>query len=137
MQREPARVHETGAWLRRSAQDLRAAQHDLTAHPPLFEDVLFHCQQSVEKAFKAFLVWHDRPFRRTHSLEEIGQQCADVDPSLEQVVNGAVPLTAYAWKFRYPGDVEPPTQEEAERALTLAHQTFEAVLARIPPEAHP
>lgn len=137
MEREPARVHQTREWLQRSAQDLRAGEHDLTAAPPLFEDVLFHCQQSVEKAFKAFLVWHDRPFRPTHSLEEVGKQCTDIDSSLQAVVDDAVPLTAYAWRFRYPGDVAPPTREEAQRGLSLAHRAFEAVTARIPPEAHP
>jgi HEPN domain-containing protein len=116
---------------------LRAARHDLTAEPPLFEDVLFHCQQGVEKAFKAFLVWHDQPFRRTHSLEEIGQRCAEIDPSLAETVDETVPLTAYAWRFRYPGDDEPPTREESDRALVLADQALKAVLSRIPLDAHP
>ncbi len=28
---------------------------------------------------KAFLAWHDRPFRKTHNLIEIGEQCAAID----------------------------------------------------------
>ncbi len=137
MQSEAARVRQTKAWLQRGAADLRAAELDLTAEPPLLEDVLFHSQQAVEKAFKAFLVWHDQPFHRTHSLDEVGQQCLDIDPSMRSTVEAAIPLTEYAWAFRYPAEVEPATREEAESALTLAREASDAILARIPPEARP
>ncbi|MGH2444120.1 MAG: HEPN domain-containing protein [Chloroflexota bacterium] len=46
----------------------------MTAKPPLLSDTAFHCQQATEKAMKALLAWHDVPFRRVHSLEEIGEQ---------------------------------------------------------------
>lgn len=75
MTQDPALVAETKMWLCKAALDLRAAEHDLSALPPLFEDILFHCQQAAEKSLKAFLVWHGRPFRRAHSLEELGRQC--------------------------------------------------------------
>ena len=42
-----------------------------------------HCQQAVEKCFKAFLAWHDIQFRKTHSLEELGERCLSIDRSLE------------------------------------------------------
>lgn len=101
MQREPP-VDQTRLWLRYSSEDLRAASYVLQAKPPFVEDALFHCQQAVEKAFKAFLTWHDHPFRRTHSIEEVGEQCLLIDNSLRSVVDAAAPLTGYAWKFRYP-----------------------------------
>jgi hypothetical protein len=68
MQHDPARLADTRAWLDRAATDIRAAQHGMKAEPPLVADVLFHCQQAVEKCFKAFLAWHDVAFRKTHSL---------------------------------------------------------------------
>jgi hypothetical protein len=43
---------------------------ELAVEPAFVEDVLFHCQQTVEKALKAFLAWHDRPLRKTHDLVE-------------------------------------------------------------------
>ncbi len=70
MPHDPARVADTRAWLQKADNDLRAAEHDQTARPPLLGDVTFHAQQTAEKAFKAFLTWHDRPFRKTHNLEE-------------------------------------------------------------------
>ena len=64
MQPEAARAAETRDWLRKCALDLRAGEFGLTAVPPLADDVLFHAQQLAEKSLKAFLTWHDVPFRK-------------------------------------------------------------------------
>ena len=55
MGRDPVLLAEVHGWLQKAANDLRGAEIDLAAHPPLVEDALFHCQQAAEKAFKAFL----------------------------------------------------------------------------------
>lgn len=48
---DPVLVADTKGWLEKAANDLRAAEADLAAVPPLFEDTLFHCQLAVEKCF--------------------------------------------------------------------------------------
>jgi HEPN domain-containing protein len=135
MSLDPVRLADTRAWLSRVASDLRAAELDFTAAPPLLSDIAFHCQQAVEKAFKAFLTWHDRPFRKTHDLREVGGQCVDLDPTLSALVDRAAPLTDYAWEFRYPGNESEPTEEEAAEAMALAREVTDAILARLPEEA--
>ena len=45
---DPARTAEVQAWLAKVSADLRAAEHDLAADPPLLEDSLFHSQQAAE-----------------------------------------------------------------------------------------
>ncbi len=132
MLRDPSLVSETGAWFKRAAADPRAAEHALLAHPPLLEDLLFHCQQAAERALKGYLVWHWKPFRKTHSLEEIGEPCLAIDPSLRAIIDP--PLTQYAWEFRYPGDPEEPTVEEADEALALARNAYQGLLSRLPPD---
>lgn len=134
---DPVLVAETKAWLRKAAIDLIAAKHDLSPSPPLLADAVFHCQQAVEKVFKGFLMWHGIPFRKTHSLEELGEQCLDLDQTLKALVDQAVPLTEYAWRFRYPGDPEEPSREEAEETLRIAREVYEALMARLPGEAQP
>jgi hypothetical protein len=62
---------------------------------------VFHAQQAVEKSFKALLTWHGGPFRKTHNLEELGEQSLGVVPELGAVVELAVLLTGYAWRFRW------------------------------------
>jgi hypothetical protein len=55
MRHDPARIADTRAWFVKAANDLRGVDVDLAAAPPLLGDALFHCQQAVEKAVKAFL----------------------------------------------------------------------------------
>jgi HEPN domain-containing protein len=45
------KIAEVRAWLQKAQNDLRGADIDLAASPPLIEDALFHCQQAAEKAF--------------------------------------------------------------------------------------
>jgi HEPN domain-containing protein len=131
------RIADTRAWLIKASKDLRGAEIDLAAEPPLLEDVMFHGQQAVEKTLKAFLTWHDCRFRKTHDLVEIGGQCVALDPTLEPLLRRAAPPTEYAWKYRYPGEAPEPIQTEAEEALTLARKVIDAVLARLPAEVRP
>ena len=131
---DPELVEETKAWLVKASRDLRAAEALAKTSPPLFDEAAFHCQQAAEKALKGFLTWNCRVFRKTHNLEEVGEQCVSIDPSLREVVDRAAPLSEYAWKFRYPGTPYQPSAEEAREAITAAHAVVEAVLSRLPAE---
>jgi HEPN domain-containing protein len=129
---DPALVSEARAWFTKAAEDLRAAEFEFRADPPLAFDIVFHAQQAAEKAMKGFLTWHRRTFRKTHNLIEIGEACAAITPALEPLLRRAAPLTEYAWRFRYPGEPEAPERAEAEAALSLAREVYEALLAKLP-----
>jgi HEPN domain-containing protein len=116
---DDARTEDVRAWLKKANLDLRAAEHQLSAEG-LQADVLFRAQQAAEKSLKALLVWHDVPFRKTHSIEELGRGCLSLDASLQSILDRAAPLTEYAWKFRYPGEPEEPPPQEAQEALTTS-----------------
>lgn len=100
---DSAREEDVRAWPDKAVDDLRTAAYVLTAEPPITSAVAFHAQHACEKSLKAFLAWHDRPFRKTHNLEEIGEACLALAPSLRDTIDRAVPLSEYAWRFRYPG----------------------------------
>ena len=134
---DPVRLADTRAWLTRVRNDISVAEIVLSVDPPQLEDAMFHCQQAVEKAFKAFLTWHDEPFRRTHDLAVVGAQCVGIDGSLQPLVDRAAPLSDFAWLFRYPGDQPAPSPEEATEALTLAREVVAAIHARLPAETCP
>ena len=121
-------VAETKAWLDRAQTDIRAANHEWTADPPLVEDIVFHAQQAVEKCFI---------FRKTHNIEELAESCLRIDPTLKDLADKAVPLTEYAWRYRYPGEPQSPSREEATEALNTATEVYEALLARLPGEVRP
>jgi len=135
MPHDPELLAETRAWVVKAATDLRAAEAMRGLEPPLLEAAVFHCQQAAEKALKGFLTWRNVPFRKTHNLEEIGEQCLRLDPTLKDLIDRVVPLTEYAWKFRYPGEPGAPTPEEAEEALAAAREVYVAVLHRLPNQA--
>ena len=137
MPHDPALVAETRAWFSKAGNDLRAGTFELDAVPPLTSDIVFHTQQAAEKAMKGFLTWHGRVYRKTHNLVEIGEACAAIDPTLEPLLRRAAELTEYAWRFRYPGNPEEPTEKEAREALALAREVFDSLLYRLPPDVHP
>jgi HEPN domain-containing protein len=126
-----AKRQEVDAWLRKADDDLRGAQVDLAAAPPLIEDALFHCQQAAEKAMKAFLAAHDTTFHKTHDLDELAAACVAIDASLDDALDPARDLTVFAWAFRYPGGGDPPTEAEAHGFLTLAQATVAAIREKL------
>jgi HEPN domain-containing protein len=135
---DEARFDDVRAWLRKAILDLRAAEHEISvAEAGLWADVVFHAQQAAEKTLKAYLAWHDVPFRKTHNLEELGGECVSLDGTLRAIIKRAVPLTEYAWKFRYPGEPEEPSQNEAEEALRIAQEVYEQVVSRLPEGVRP
>ena len=137
MRLDPVLVSDTRLWLIKAANDLRAAEVDLGAEPPLIEDALFHSQQAAEKALKAFLTFHNVPFRKTHNLEEIGEVCLSIDQSLKNGIDETVPLTEYAWAFRYPGNIISVDSTEVQTALKISRKLFRVILDRLPSETHP
>lgn len=60
-----------------------------------------------------------------------------LDASLENLLRSAAPMTEYAWKFRYPGELEEASMDEAEEALTLAMSVVDGVSSRVPAAARP
>jgi len=134
---EPAVLAEVRAWLHKASEDVRAAEVSRAAVPPLSDAAVFHCQQAAEKAIKGFLTLHARPFRKTHSIEDIGALAIAIDPSLRPVIDQAAPLTEYAWRFRYPGIPDEPGLDEVDEAIAVAREVVKAVCAKVPVAARP
>jgi HEPN domain-containing protein len=136
MPHNPELVEETREWLLKVRDDLEAAERLLSLGRPLPGHAAFNAQQAAEKAEKAFLTWHGRPFLKTHDLAILGQDCTAIDPSLSAPAVAANPISRYAVEPRYPG-FDPPTVAEAKEAIALARSMYDAVLARLPEEVKP
>ena len=124
MNHDPELISETRAWFKKAVHDIRMAELALKDNPAMTDQVVYHAQQSAEKAMKGFLTWHEQIFRKTHNLIELGEACARLQPDLE-------------WQYRYPGDLDEPNTEEAEDALSLARETVDTFLSLLPPEGRP
>jgi HEPN domain-containing protein len=109
-------------WLVHAESDLQVA---VTGKSPkvLYETLCFHVQQAVEKALKAILIANKIPSTKTHNIGTlIGMLPTNVvfPGELEE----AVGLTTYAVMTRYPGDLEPVTEDEYLEALSLAEKVI-------------
>jgi len=137
MEADPQRVADTLDWLAKAQHDLQAASTLLEADQPLPDVAAFHAQQAAEKSLKAFLYWHDVPFRKTHQLDELGREAVEIDSGLQELVDSVIDLTPFAWRFRYPGEPMAPGLAEIADAVARAAALHAAVLERLPSEARP
>lgn len=136
MQPDERRAELTRDWLQKAAHDLVAAERG-THPPPILDVVVFHCQQAVEKALKGYLTWQNQPFRWTHDLLRLVQQCEVCDTDFAQLRATAQRLTPYAGASRYPGYGDPVTEAEANGARELAQRAVDVVRRRLPPAVRP
>jgi HEPN domain-containing protein len=134
MQPEDRKAELVREWLTKADHDLDLAQRALQS-PPLADMTAFHAQQAVEKALKAFLIWHELRFRWTHDLSELLKLCRSLDEEFDDFHDVADLLTPYAAAARYPGYGPPLSVDDAELALTQANDTVAFVRDRLPPEA--
>ena len=110
-------------WLRYAESDLEIARIPQTSHI-LLEGLCFHAQQATERALKAVLVSHAISFPRTHNIT-ILLDLFPQDIVLPSEVEAAASLTDYAILTRYPGNLEPVTEEEYREAVHLAEAVVE------------
>jgi len=125
-------VTETREWLDRARTDLAACDALIAAE--LTAEALFHAQQCAEKAMKAFLTWHQVPFKKTHDLDELKQACLPLATGATDQLATIERLSQYAWRFRYPGapySPEPTEAQDARHAAVLLLQV-NGRSARIP-----
>lgn len=120
-------------WLLKARSDLLLAQRAADGDPPLLDGAVYHCQQTAEKAFKAFLALQDQPLLRTHNLPELLAACIDIDPAFDALQDAAIVLNPYATQFRYPADEIAPPDDAVDEALQYAYEVLEFV-NRIVPE---
>lgn len=124
-------------WLIKSQHDLATARKLSSDPDPYLDTAIYHCQQTAEKAIKAFLVCHDQRFERTHDLRLLLSLATPFESKFSSLLDAAERLTPYATVYRYPGEVLEPDREEFEEAVKAADEVCRVVLAVLPGEVHP
>jgi HEPN domain-containing protein len=130
---------EAKAWMVKAWRDLETARRAATGEPPFYDIAVYHCQQAAEKAVKAFLVHHDKPYEKTHDIEVLVDLACEIDFKFSELADAADALTPYATRFRYPNStfaVEPQPIEYNE-ALQHAKSVYDFVLNLLPAVARP
>ncbi len=96
-----------------------------------------HAQQAAEKYLKAFLVWHQIEFSKTHDIETLLKLAETGDAGILEMLAEATGLTPYGVEYRYPGDYPEATLEDAKHATDLAMLVRSEVLRRLPADIVP
>jgi HEPN domain-containing protein len=86
------------------------------------EDLCFDAQQAAEKAIKGLLIHLQQDFPYVHDLGELLDQAEKAGQDVPGRIKQVVDLTDYAVATRYPGAIEPVTQEEYEEALAITEE---------------
>jgi len=108
-------------WLRRAKSNLIRAR--LPKHEEVFwEDYCFDAQQATEKALKGLLLFHKIPFRFVHDIAELLTVLEQNGISLPESIQASAELSDYAVEARYPGLMEPITEDEYKEAIEMAEE---------------
>jgi HEPN domain-containing protein len=115
------------SWIRKAETDLTAAER-LCSFPDILADVVcFHCQQSVEKALKGFLISKGKEIGKTHDLVLLIEESLVWEPSFRVYLKECAELNNYAVEARYPGPGDTYNEEDARKALESARR----IVARV------
>lgn len=125
-------LHLVRQWVIKAENDLQNAAHTLKLGDtgPL-DTVCFHAQQCVEKYLKALLCFCEVDFYRTHDISAL-LASLPVHLRPEMSAEEQARLGDYAVALRYPGDYEPVSFAEAERAVQIARRVRNQVRRRLP-----
>ena len=126
---------EAFAWLSKARRDVDSAERLIAGTPPYRDTATYHCQQSAEKALKAYLTASAIPFPKSHDLTVLVTLAAQSLPELALLSEAAIVLTPYATLFRYPDAVMEPSDDDVAEALQLAHSVVQTVERLLDPHS--
>jgi len=117
-------------WIIKALEDLKIAKHELTFPEKEIASgpVCFHCQQAIEKLLKAYLVFKNTEFGKTHDLIYLLELCAKHDKDFKNQNIGN--LNNYSVDIRYPDEFYTPTVKEAKAAYEIAQKIKEYILKK-------
>ncbi len=107
-------------WLSVAEADLQVATTAKVSKKLKYAFLMFHLQQSVEKSYKAVLVFSGVDFTKTHSLEYLLGLLKKNKIDVPEKVKTAQYLGQYAVITRYPGDEIEVSKKEFSDAVKMA-----------------
>ena len=96
-------------WIQFAEQDYDLVTAIMETHSPYpipVNIVCYHCQQSVEKILKAYLLAQGNTLEKTHDLKALLEQCCRYSSDFDSFKTACIKLTSYISSSRYPSDTE-------------------------------
>ena len=122
---------EIKEWIKKAENDLKVVEHELKLSEGEIakEDVCFHCQQAIEKYLKAFLMFHDVKYKRTHDISYLLNECGKIDNDFSNIEIRNISF--FAVEIRYPDVSYEPSIEEVKFYHELVKQIEKLVLTKL------
>ena len=121
-------IEDANAWVNFAQRDYDVAVHlSKTFHPMPVENICYGCQQAIEKALKAVLIYHTGDYPKTHDIGMLHKLCKEYTTKIDLTSSTARTLTRFATKSRYPDDVHDFTETDTALGLKYAGQILEQV----------
>ncbi len=106
-------------WLFRANEDISVIESLSSINFEYYTSTIcFHAQQAVEKFLKAFLIYQDIDFPKTHDLDFLLMECQKIDKYLFDI--DLKSLTDFGVSIRYPDDFYVPGVNETKEYITIA-----------------
>jgi HEPN domain-containing protein len=117
-------------WLMLAEQDIRTASVIIN-EDHLTNIVAFHCQQAIEKYFKAYILENDKPLLKIHDLPKLYGMIKKIkDFKIDEDILAVINETYI--EDRYPGELGllpdgMPSDEQAHNFLEFAKEIEEKI----------
>lgn len=123
---------ELGRWLKQAGHDLKVAKTNF-GHE-FFADVCYSAEQTAQKALKGYLYFRGSTMVWKHSVKELAEEGAKLEPRLAELIEAGKILDQYYIPTRYPDALAPSavpfesyTKKQAEEAMELAERVVSLV----------
>ena len=122
-------------WIILADKDLSAAEILLDNEFPLTNIVAFHCQQTIEKYFKAYLIEMDIPIIRTHDLIRLNAMIKEIkDLGIDE--EKLIIINEVYIESRYPGELGllpdgMPSDEQAKEFVAYAKEIKNVIIKEL------
>lgn len=111
-------------WLDRAGEDMKAAGH-LRQDEECYNNAAFHCQQSIEKALKAYILLKSNELVDGHNLTWLCKRAMKYDRAFSQWLDESAALNHCYIETRYPADIPLDiTEEQIGRYYKMAGDMY-------------
>lgn len=123
-------------WLEQAEFDLDSAKRNF--EQGIYAYTCFMCEQSSQKAVKAYLYFKGERYIWEHSIRKLIEKCKSYDKEFIKFLDTGAVLDKYYLTTRYPDAIAPPAvpynsfiKKEADEAISLASDLLKFVKNKI------
>jgi HEPN domain-containing protein len=119
------------SWLLKASHDLDTAKIVASQLPDFYDVIAFHCQQTIEKSLKGYLVFLDLEFKPVHDLGYLLNLASTIDVSMDIYFEDVDKISRYAVQIRYPDTIIMLSKSQIEDAIQIADSLLKLVKEKI------